>query len=101
MRLSKILCFVSGKHISWTRFQTNLWLFRKVICHLSYFTWELGWKKASHEKKIYFSVVNIIEPKFQDKSNQELPNQDLEHFIINYVSTYPSIHVLMDFFVTG
>ena len=57
----KILQKCSHSQINWRRFQTTQWLFRKVICHLSCFTWELGWKKnASHDKDIYFSVVNNI-----------------------------------------
>ena len=60
-------------------------------------------------KRFIFKLSTTLEPKLQDKGNQQLPNQDLEHFIINYIkfnvsialSTYPSIHVLMDYFVTG
>jgi len=177
MRLSKISWFVSGKQIDYLpklNADTNNWSvttqsqLREVICHLNYFTWELGsnyaWaeyylqqthldgttheqtiicrqlftghlvgsrpvkrKKKMHRmiKRFIFQLSTTtfqstqrplriclcailqIRAQASRSCEQQLLNQDLEHFMINYVhvsialSTYPSIHVLVGYSVNG
>jgi len=78
-------------------------MIKRFIFQLSTITFQNTWRPL----RICLGAILQIRAQASRSREQQLPNQDLEHFIINYVhestalSTYQSIHVIVGYSVTG